>query len=83
MNLFYPYNRGALYTALIVLYSLTAGIAGYVASSYYKQVRSQICALHGNFRYRRCSTSSTQAWNQAWLKLPRKLDVSVLAVQSQ
>ena len=38
MNLFYPYNRGALYTALIVLYSLTAGIAGYVASSYYKQV---------------------------------------------
>ena len=38
MNLFYPYNRGALYTALIVLYSLTAGIAGYVAASYYKQV---------------------------------------------
>ena len=37
MNLFYPYNRGALYTALIVLYSLTAGIAGYVAASYYKQ----------------------------------------------
>ena len=41
MNLFYPYNRGALYTALIVLYSLTAGIAGYVASSYYKQVRRE------------------------------------------
>ena len=43
MNLFYPYNRGALYTALIVLYSLTAGIAGYVASSYYKQVQMQRC----------------------------------------
>ncbi len=40
MNLFYPYNRGALYTALIVLYSLTAGIAGYVAASYYKQART-------------------------------------------
>mmetsp|Transcript_12387 Transcript_12387/g.21901 ORF Transcript_12387/g.21901 Transcript_12387/m.21901 type:complete len:371 (-) Transcript_12387:11-1123(-) len=33
---FYPYNRGALYTALIVLYALTASIAGYVAASYYK-----------------------------------------------
>ena len=40
MNLFYPYNRGALCTALIVLYSLTAGIAGYVAASYYKQVKA-------------------------------------------
>lgn len=38
MNLFYPYNRGGLYTALIVLYALTAGIAGYVGASYYKQV---------------------------------------------
>ena len=38
MNLFYPYNRGSLYTALIVLYALTAGIAGYVGASYYKQV---------------------------------------------
>ena len=25
IGIFYPYNRGALYTALIVLYSLTAG----------------------------------------------------------
>jgi hypothetical protein len=35
---FYPYNRGALYSAIIVLYALTACIAGYVAASYYKQV---------------------------------------------
>ena len=35
---FYPYNRGGLFTALIVLYALTAGIAGYVAASYYKQM---------------------------------------------
>ncbi len=36
---FYPYNRGALYSAIIVLYALTACIAGYVAASYYKQAR--------------------------------------------
>jgi MFS family permease len=35
---FYPYNRGAMFTALIVLYALTAGIAGYSSASYYKQM---------------------------------------------
>lgn len=35
---FAPYNRGSLFTALIVLYAATAGIAGYVAASYYKQM---------------------------------------------
>lgn len=35
---FYPYNRGSLFTALIVLYALTAGISGYVACSYYRQM---------------------------------------------
>eukprot|EP00899_Mesostigma_viride_P015679 jgi/Mesvir1/24111/Mv10831-RA.2 len=38
VGVFYPYNRGALYTAIIVLYALTAGIAGYVSSSFYKQM---------------------------------------------
>ena len=38
---FYPYNRGALYTAIITLYALTACIAGYVASSYYKQMEGE------------------------------------------
>ncbi|BDA41200.1 Transmembrane 9 superfamily member 3 [Coccomyxa sp. Obi] len=38
VGVFYPYNRGGLYTALIVLYALTAGIAGYTAGSYYKQM---------------------------------------------
>lgn len=38
VGVFYPYNRGALYTALIVLYALTACIAGYVGASYYRQV---------------------------------------------
>lgn len=33
---FYPYNRGALTAALIVLYALTAGIAGFQAGSYYR-----------------------------------------------
>lgn len=39
---FYPYNRGALYTALIVLYALTASIAGYVASSYFRQMEGEL-----------------------------------------
>lgn len=30
--------RGGLYTALIVLYAATSGIAGYFGSSYYKQM---------------------------------------------
>ena len=39
---FYPYNRGGLYTALIVTYALTASIAGYVASSYYRQMEGEL-----------------------------------------
>mmetsp|Transcript_13838 Transcript_13838/g.29854 ORF Transcript_13838/g.29854 Transcript_13838/m.29854 type:complete len:608 (+) Transcript_13838:164-1987(+) len=39
---FYPYNRGALYTAIIVMYALTACIAGYVAASYYKQMEGEL-----------------------------------------
>ena len=38
MNVFYPYNRGALWTALVTIYALTSGIAGYTASSFYKQM---------------------------------------------
>ena len=32
MNTFYPGNRGAMYTAAIVLYALTAGTAGFVSA---------------------------------------------------
>ncbi|MCD7454453.1 hypothetical protein HAX54_024892 [Datura stramonium] len=32
------YNRGALFTSLVVIYALTSGIAGYVASSFYCQL---------------------------------------------
>ncbi len=42
VGVFYPYNRGALYTAAIVLYSLTAGVAGYTASSYYRQMEGEL-----------------------------------------
>ena len=35
---FYPYNRGALLTAIIVIYALTSGIAGYVAANHYRQM---------------------------------------------
>eukprot|EP00798_Chlamydomonas_sp_ICE-L_P025389 gene25389-11053_t len=38
VGVFYPYNRGGLYTAVIILYACTASIAGYVAASYYKQM---------------------------------------------
>ena len=32
MNMFYPGNRGAMYTCAIVLYALTAGTAGFVSA---------------------------------------------------
>ena len=35
MNIFYPGNRGAMYTAAIVLYALTAGTAGFVSAHMY------------------------------------------------
>ncbi|KAI9384298.1 hypothetical protein POPTR_012G042300v4 [Populus trichocarpa] len=38
VGVFYPYNRGALLTALVVLYALTSGIAGYTATSFYCQL---------------------------------------------
>lgn len=37
VGVFYPYNRGALFTALVVIYALTSGIAGYTATSMYLQ----------------------------------------------
>ncbi|KAH7405226.1 hypothetical protein KP509_15G061600 [Ceratopteris richardii] len=38
IGVFYPYNRGALYSALVIIYVLTSGIAGYSAASFYKQM---------------------------------------------
>eukprot|EP00958_Prasinococcus_capsulatus_P019085 scaffold2298_cov388-Prasinococcus_capsulatus_cf.AAC.14 len=38
VGVFYPYNRGALFTACILIYACTAGIAGYISSLYYKQM---------------------------------------------
>lgn len=38
VGVFYPYNRGALFTALVVIYALTSGIAGYTATSFYHQM---------------------------------------------
>jgi hypothetical protein len=46
VGVFYPYNRGALFTALIVLYALTACIAGYISTSYYMQVRVPDRCVH-------------------------------------
>jgi len=49
MNMFYPGNRGAMYTAAIVLYALTAGTAGFVSAHAY-------CRLSG-------PESGRWAWN--------------------
>ena len=49
MNTFYPGNRGAMYTAAIVLYALTAGTAGFVSAHLY-------CRLSG-------SEAGQWAWN--------------------
>lgn len=38
VGVFYPYNRGALFTALVVIYALTSGIAGYTGASFYCQL---------------------------------------------
>ncbi|XP_065013194.1 transmembrane 9 superfamily member 2-like [Musa acuminata AAA Group] len=38
VGVFYPYNRGALFTALVVIYALTSGIAGFTATSFYFQL---------------------------------------------
>ncbi|CAL5430351.1 unnamed protein product [Camellia sinensis] len=37
VGVFYPYSRGALLTALVVVYAITLGIAGYTAVSLYCQ----------------------------------------------
>ncbi|KAK9095601.1 hypothetical protein Scep_027070 [Stephania cephalantha] len=35
---FYPYNRGALFSALVIIYALTSSIAGYTSTSTYLQL---------------------------------------------
>ena len=49
MNMFYPGNRGAMYTAAIVLYAVTAGTAGFISAYMY-------CRLLGG-------ESGRWAWN--------------------
>ena len=46
VGVFYPYNRGALFTALVVIYALTSGIAGYTATAFYCQLEGTnwVCA---------------------------------------
>lgn len=38
VGVFYPYGRGTAYAAMVVIYSLTAVIAGYVSGSMYKKL---------------------------------------------
>ncbi|KAI9118143.1 hypothetical protein K1719_010475 [Acacia pycnantha] len=41
VGVFYPYNRGALFTALVIIYALTSGIAGYSAASFYCMIEGK------------------------------------------
>ncbi|KAL1348553.1 hypothetical protein HN51_024520 [Arachis hypogaea] len=41
VGVFYPYNRGALVTALVIIYALTSGIAGYSAASFYYMIEGK------------------------------------------
>lgn len=38
VGIYYPYNRGALLSSCVVLYALTAGIAGYSSGVHYKML---------------------------------------------
>ncbi|CAI5487838.1 unnamed protein product [Closterium sp. Naga37s-1] len=38
VGVLYPFNHGASWTALVVIYALTSGIAGYTSASFYKQM---------------------------------------------
>ena len=46
VGVFYPYNRWNLFTALVVIYALTSGFAGYTATSFYCQLEGTnwLCA---------------------------------------
>ena len=37
-GVFYPYNRGLLYTAQIVIYAMTTGVSGYVSAGLFRQM---------------------------------------------
>ncbi|OMO95539.1 Nonaspanin (TM9SF), partial [Corchorus capsularis] len=41
VGVFYPCNRGALFTALVFIYALTLGIAGYTTTSFYCQLEGK------------------------------------------
>ncbi|WMV18907.1 hypothetical protein MTR67_012292, partial [Solanum verrucosum] len=38
VGVFYPYNRGAPFTTLMVIYALTSSVAGYTSTSFYCQL---------------------------------------------
>ena len=52
VGVFYPYNRGALFTALVVIYALTAGIAGYTAASFFCQLEGTNWVTYYEFLFR-------------------------------
>jgi len=38
VGVFYPYNRGNLLMALVFIYAITSGIAGYSSTTFYHQL---------------------------------------------
>jgi len=42
LGVFYPYGRGTAYAAIIIIYSLTAVIAGFVSGAFYKKLGGSV-----------------------------------------
>lgn len=42
VGVFYPYGRGTAYAAILVIYSLTAVVAGYVSGSMYRRLNGSV-----------------------------------------
>ncbi|KAG9458997.1 hypothetical protein H6P81_003505 [Aristolochia fimbriata] len=38
VGIFYPYNRGSVYTSVVIIYALTSAVAGYTAISFHIQL---------------------------------------------
>ena len=74
MNMFYPGNRGAMHTAAIVLYALTAGTAGFVSAYFYCRLLGRVGAVGAQFscaaRFRAFSLSGAILRNSPTAHLP-------------
>lgn len=70
VGVFYPYNRGALFTALVVIYALTSGIAGYIATSFYCQLEGTNWVIMDTIFYAMIYHIQFDVYGTMWLILP-------------